>query len=72
MGRSAAQRLKLSEHHRQFVRRVLGVEQNPVESRVREDFGHEMTRQAVPQPELQFTGLQRMLEGIVEFVHWRT
>ena len=71
MRRSAAHRLKLGEHHRQFVRRVLGVEQNPVKSGVGEDFGHDRTRQAVPQPELQFAGLQRVLERVVEFVHWK-
>jgi hypothetical protein len=26
----------------------------------------------VPQPELQFAGLQRVLEGVVEFVHWES
>ena len=69
MRRSAAHRLKLGEHHRQFVRRVLGVEQDPVESGVGEDFDHEMARQAVPQPDLQPAGLQRLLEGIMESVH---
>ena len=69
--RSPAHRLKLGEHHRQFVRRMLGVEQNPVESGVGEDFGDDGAREAVPQPELQFAGLERLLEGIVEFVHLR-
>ena len=65
MRRSAAHRLKLGEHHRQFVRRVLGIEQNPVESGVGEDFGRQMARQAVPQADLQLAGLQRLFEGIV-------
>src|SRR5580698_9548638 len=71
MSRPAAQRLKLGEHHRQFVRRVLRVEQNPVESGVREDFGDDVTRQAVPQADLQSAGLERLLERVVEFVHLR-
>ena len=70
MRRSAAGRQKLGMHHRQFVRRVLGVEQNPVESGIREDFDREMARQAVPQPDLQPAGLQRLLEGVMKPVHW--
>jgi hypothetical protein len=66
---SAAHRLKFGEHHRQLVRRVLGIEQNPVESGVRKDFDHQMARQAVPQPDLQPAGVQRPLEGVMQSVH---
>ena len=71
MRRSAGHRLKFGEHHRQLVRRVLGVERDPVESGIREDFDHDVARQAVPQPDLQPAGFQRLLEGIMEPVHWR-
>ena len=69
MGRYAAHRLKLSQHHRHFVGRVLGVDENPVEPRIGEDLNREMARQAVPQPDLQPAGLQRLLEGVDEPVH---
>ena len=67
---SAAHRLKLGQHHRQFVRRVLGVDENPVEPGIGEDLDHEMARETVPQAELQPAGLERLLEGVAEGVHW--
>ena len=36
---AAAHRLKLREHHRQLVRRVLGVEEDTVEAGIGKDFG---------------------------------
>jgi hypothetical protein len=44
MRRSAAHRLKLGQHHRQFIRRVLGAEQNPVEPGISEDLDDPMAR----------------------------
>ena len=66
---SAAGRLKLCEHHGQFVRRVLGIQQNPIETQIGEYFDDKMARQAVPQSDLQSAGLQRLLEGVENPVH---
>src|ERR1700760_4167216 len=67
---SALHGLKLRKDHRQFVRGMLHVEQDPVEAGAREDFSNEMTRQAVPEAKLQLAVLQCLFEGVMEFVHW--
>ena len=65
MGRSAAHRLKLSQHHRQFVRRVLGVDQNPVEPRIGEDFDDQMADKLCHSPICNRPDFSACLKGFV-------
>jgi len=44
--------MQLAMNHRQFVGRVLHVEQQPVETRARHNFDGDMARQTRPQADL--------------------
>jgi hypothetical protein len=43
---------------------MLGIEQDPVETRARDDFGGVMRGQAAPQADLRLARFQRALEGV--------
>src|SRR5262249_34059155 len=52
-GGAAGRGLQLAVNHRKLVRRVLGVEQDPIEACAGNDFDGNMTRQAAPQTDLR-------------------
>ena len=62
---AGAEGLQLRQQVRDFVRRVLGVEQHPIEARVREHFGDDVAGEARPDTDLGLAFFQRLLE----FVH---
>ena len=49
----------------QIVRRVLHVEQQPIEARVGDDLGNDVVGKVDPQADLAAAGRERFLEGIV-------
>ena len=62
--RTALHRLELADQIGDFVGRMLGVEQDPVEAAVGNDLGGDVAAQAGPQPDLQFSGGECVLEGV--------
>ena len=66
---AAGRGLQLAVDHRHLVRRVLGVEQQPVVARAGEDLDRQVARQARPQADLLAAGLDRVLERICGKVH---
>src|SRR5689334_7589344 len=68
--RAALHSLQLRDEVRNFVRRMLGVEQDPVEPAVGNDLSGDVAAQARPKPDLQPAFTQRALEWIrLEFDH---
>ncbi len=57
-------RLQLRDQIGDFVGRMLGVEQDPVEAAVGNDLGGDVAAQARPQADLQFAGGEGVLEGV--------
>jgi len=62
-------RLQLREQVLQVVRRMLHVEEQPVETRAGKDFHAVVRREARPQTDLRARGFQRALECILWQVH---
>ena len=62
---AALQGLELCDQVRDFVGRMLGVEQDPVETGIADELGGDVAAQARPQADLQFAGGDRVLEGVV-------
>ena len=60
----AREGLHLRDEARQLVRRVLGVEQDPVETRIAEDLGHDIAAEAAPEPDLRAAVGERRLERV--------
>ena len=67
--RSADRRLKLAVDHRQVVRRMLGVDQQPVEPGPGQDLDRDVARQARPEADLLAAFLDRPLERVDRHVH---
>jgi hypothetical protein len=64
MGAVRRQRLQLRQHRAHVVRRVLGVDQQPVEAGAADDVSGVRVRQAEPQPDLRLRCAQPRLEGV--------
>jgi hypothetical protein len=60
--------LQLADQIGDFVGRMFGVEQDPVEAAIGNDFGRDVAAQARPQADLQFAGGERVLEGVAGHV----
>src|SRR6185437_11545131 len=67
--RAPLHRLQLRDQIGDFVRRVLGVEQDPVETAVRNDFRCNVAAQARPQADLKFALGERVFEVVA--LHFR-
>ena len=68
--RGAARRcLQLRHQTGDLVRRVLAVEQDPVEARIGDDLGGDVAAQAAPQADLQLAGGDRLLEAVAGELH---
>ncbi len=69
-GRGAAlHRLQLRQQVGDVIRRVLAVEEQPVEAGVAHDVCRDIAAQAAPQADLQLAGGDRMLEGVAGEIH---
>src|SRR5688572_6580820 len=73
MRRIGRRGLQLREDVLQVARRMLGVEQDPVEPRPGDHLHRVVRRQARPQADLRSSGAQRALERVLGQVHvrWR-
>jgi len=56
--------LQLAENHRQFVRRMFGVDQNPIEAGARDNFRGDVAAQTAPEAELGSTFGDGALESV--------
>ena len=64
-GRAPHQCLQLAQHHRQFVGRVLGVDENPIKARPGDHLGREVAAGVAPQTNLRTP----FAEGFLERIH---
>ena len=63
-------RLQLRQEAGNFIGRMFGVEQDPVEAGIGNDFGGDIAAQAGPQADLEFAFGERVLERVTfEFRH---
>ena len=71
-GRAVRDRLQLRQQSRNLVRRVLAVEQQPVEAAVGDDLGRDVAGQAAPESDLQPAFREGLLEGVALELHGRS
>ncbi len=62
--RTSHQRLQLAQDHRQFVGRVLGVDQDPVEPRAGNHLGRQIVARAAPKTDLRSPFANGLFEGV--------
>jgi hypothetical protein len=71
-GRATSECLELVQNPRDFVGRMLHIEQDPVEPAVSNDLRHDVAAEAAPEPDLHLASFKSGFERIALKVHHRS